>query len=143
MKKRRRSPPAAACGLPCWAGALLSDGLLIAISSKSSFQINLSVASASSGQRKGLCFQFHKDTADTADGAVEIGRPGHLQIGEHPRSPRLEMPLEETRLFGEVGFELAARKAGHHLKQGRDVVFRLPRLACAFDPERIQIFADA
>src|SRR6266478_2956733 len=143
MKKRRRSTPAAACGLPWWSSALLSDGLLIAISSKSSFPSqSFGCLSASSGQRKGLGFQFHKDTPDTADGTVEIGRPGHLKIGEHPRSPRPEMPLEETRLLGEVGFEVAARKAGHHLKQGRDVVFRLPRRACAFDSEHIQIFAD-
>src|SRR6267143_1162628 len=52
------------------------------------------------------------------------------------------MPLEESRLFGEVSFEVAAREAGHDLKQGRDVIFRLPRRAGAFDPEYAKIFAD-
>src|ERR1700716_3169384 len=36
---------------------------------------HLRVASVSLGQRKGLGFQFHKDSADTSDGAVEVGRP--------------------------------------------------------------------
>ena len=51
------------------------------------------------------------------------------------------MPLEEARLFGEVSLEVAAREAGHDLKQDRDVIFRLPRGARALDPERIEIFA--
>src|SRR5712671_8188480 len=100
------------------------------------------VPSASSGQRKGLGFQFHKDTADTADGTVEIGRAGQLKIGEHPRSPRLEMPLEEARLLAEGSFEVAAREAGHDLQHDRDVIFWLPRDACALDSEPIQVFAD-
>src|SRR5712675_1027645 len=89
----RRSSTLAACGLP--AGAL-SDGLLIAVSS---FVNRLPCASLR--PRKGLGFQFHKHTADAADGTVEIGSPGHLQIREHPRGPRFEMPLEESRLFSE------------------------------------------
>ena len=52
------------------------------------------------------------------------------------------MPLEESRLFAEVSFEIAAREAAHDLKQDRDVIFRLPRRACALDPERTQIFAN-
>src|SRR5258708_39317281 len=94
-------------------------------------------ASVSLGQRKGLGFQLHKDTADPADGTVEVGRPGRLKIGEHPRSPRLEMPPEESRLFAEVSFEVAAREASHDLKQDSDVIFRLPRRACALDSEHI------
>jgi len=39
-EKRRRFTPAAAGGLPWWASALLSDGLLIAISSSHLFQVN-------------------------------------------------------------------------------------------------------
>src|SRR5258707_14126253 len=53
------------------------------------------------------------------------------------------MPLEETRLFAEFGFEVAAREAGHDLEQDRDVIFRLARDACALDAECVQIFADA
>src|SRR3978361_955541 len=112
MKKRRRSTPAAFCDLPSPAGVLLLDGLFIAISFAA-----VAVALASLGQRKGLGFQFHEDTAETAAGTVEMGRAGHLQVGEHPRRPRLEMPLEEPRLFGKVSREVAARKAGHDLQQ--------------------------
>src|SRR5664279_4932890 len=114
MKKRRRSTPAGAC-------AFLSDGLLIAVSFKSISSSQSHQSSgwprASLGQRKGLGFQFHKDPADAADGTVEFGRRRHFQIGEHPRRPRLEVPIEESRLFGEVGLELAARKARHDLEQ--------------------------
>src|SRR3954470_18332293 len=81
MKKRRRSTPAAF--LLSLAGALPSDGLLIAISSKSrSVSRQTSMPSASLGQREGFGFQFHKHTADTADGAIEVGRLRHLKIGE-------------------------------------------------------------
>src|SRR5437879_11459699 len=123
-KKRRRSTPAAARDLPSWTGTLGSDGLLIVISSTS---ISGLPPCHSLGQREGLGFQFHKDTADTADGTVEVGRPGYLKVGKHPRSPRLEMPLEESRLFAEVRFEVSAREAHHDLKQRRDVIVRLPR----------------
>src|SRR5664279_3312681 len=70
-----------------------------------------SMPCASLGQRKSLGFQFHKHSPDAANGTVEFGRCGHLEIGEHPRRPGLEMPLEESRLFGKVGLELAAREA--------------------------------
>src|SRR3954447_2548368 len=121
MKKRRRSTPAAF--LLSLAGALPSDGLLIAISSKS----NVRAPSVSLGQRKSFGFQFHEHTADAADGAIEVGRLRHLKIGEHPRSPRLQMPLEEPLLFVEAGLEVVARETGHDLEQDRDVIFRLPR----------------
>src|SRR5258708_32406560 len=98
---------------------------------------------ASLRQRKGLGFQLHKDAADTADGTIKVGRPRHLEIGEHARSPRLEMPLAETRLFAELSFEVAARQAGHDLEQNRDVIFGLAGDACALDAECVQIFADA
>src|SRR6266850_581782 len=98
--------------------------------------------SPSLGQRKGLGFQFHKHTADTADGTIEVGGLRHFEIGKHARSPRLQMPLEESRLLGEVSLEVAAGKTGHDLEQDRDMIFRLPRRAGALDPEPIQIFAD-
>ena len=53
------------------------------------------------------------------------------------------MPFEETLLFGEVGLEVAAREAGHHLEQNRDVIFRFPRGAGALDSEPIEVFTDA
>src|SRR5450631_161646 len=109
MKKRRRSTPAPACGF-------LSDGLLIAVSFKSISSIQR-MPCASLRQRKGLGFQFHKHSPDAADGAVEFGRRRDFEIGEHPRRPGLEMPLEESRLFGKVGFELAARETRHDLEQ--------------------------
>ena len=51
------------------------------------------------------------------------------------------MTLEEPRLFGEVGVEIAARKARHDLEQDRDVIFRFPRRSDALDAEQAQILA--
>ena len=51
------------------------------------------------------------------------------------------MTLEKTRLFGELGLEVAACETGHDLEQDSDVIFRLPRGAGALDPERTQILA--
>src|SRR5205814_354480 len=65
----------------------------------------------------------------------------HFQIGEHPRRPRLEMPLEKPRLFGELSLEVVACEACHHLEQDGDVILRLPRGSGALDSECIQILA--
>src|SRR5918994_4809525 len=133
MKNRRRST-AASCDLPLLASALLSDSLLIAISPFGS-------PSPSLGQREGLGFQFHEDTAGAADGAIEPRRLRHFQIGEHPHRPRLEMPFEKTRLFGELSLEVVACEASHDLEQDSDVIFRFPRASGALDPEPAQILA--
>src|SRR5688572_27271448 len=106
MTTRRRSTLATA--LPSPVGVLLSDGLRTAVSP-------FGLPSLLSGQREGLGFQFHENAADAPDGPVEFGGLRHLEIGEHPRRPRLEMALEESLLFAEVGLELAARQARHHL----------------------------
>src|SRR4030095_10081810 len=65
----------------------------------------------------------------------------YFQIGEHPHRPRLEMPFEKARLFGELGLEVAACETGHNLEQNSDVIFRLAGTAGALDPERTQILA--
>src|SRR5439155_20504483 len=85
------------------------------------------------GQRKGFGFQFDEDSADTADGTIEIGRLRHFEISEHPRRPRLEMSFEEFRLLAKVGLEVAARQTRHYFEQDRCVIFGFARSPGALD----------